>query len=144
MRPEFKEIELTTRDVTHRPFNVWEKEEGIVKDWLTPEQIAVKPAYGLSDLEEMEHLQYAAGIPPFLRGPYSTMYVMNPWTIRQYAGFSTAEESNAFYRRNPALFMAFLVLPIPKGMRILLCRKNVYVLKIRSHLRSFSVVQVYL
>ncbi len=50
----------------------------------------------------MEHLYYAAGIPPFLRGPYSTMYVMQPWTIRQYAGFSTAEESNAFYRRNLA------------------------------------------
>ena len=50
----------------------------------------------------MEHLSYAAGLPPFLRGPYSTMYVMQPWTIRQYAGFSTAEESNAFYRRNLA------------------------------------------
>ena len=50
----------------------------------------------------MEHLNYAAGIAPFLRGPYSTMYVMRPWTIRQYAGFSTAEESNAFYRRNLA------------------------------------------
>ena len=50
----------------------------------------------------MEHLEYAAGIPPFLRGPYSTMYAMQPWTIRQYAGFSTAEESNAFYRRNLA------------------------------------------
>ena len=50
----------------------------------------------------MEHLSYAAGIPPFLRGPYSTMYVQRPWTVRQYAGFSTAEESNAFYRRNLA------------------------------------------
>ena len=61
-----------------------------------------KPAYGKKDLEGMEHLNYAAGIAPFLRGPYSTMYVMRPWTIRQYAGFSTAEESNAFYRRNIA------------------------------------------
>src|SRR3954451_7506530 len=58
--------------------------------------------FSAADLERMEHLGYAAGIPPFLRGPYSTMYVMRPWTIRQYAGFSTAEESNAFYRRNLA------------------------------------------
>ncbi len=58
--------------------------------------------YSAEDLEGMEHLQYAAGIPPYLRGPYSTMYAMQPWTIRQYAGFSTAEESNAFYRRNLA------------------------------------------
>ena len=70
--------------------------------WLTPEQIPVKPLYTASDLEKLEHLNYAAGLPPYLRGPYSTMYVMKPWTIRQYAGFSTAEESNAFYRRNLA------------------------------------------
>ena len=69
---------------------------------LTPEQIPVKPVYTADDLLGMEHLNYAAGLPPFLRGPYSTMYVMQPWTIRQYAGFSTAEESNAFYRRNLA------------------------------------------
>ena len=62
----------------------------------------MKTHYTAADLEHMEHLHYAAGIPPFLRGPYSTMYVMRPWTIRQYAGFSTAEESNAFYRRNLA------------------------------------------
>ncbi|MFA5661701.1 MAG: methylmalonyl-CoA mutase [Bacteroidales bacterium] len=62
----------------------------------------MKKYYTASDLENMEHLQYAAGIPPYLRGPYSTMYVQKPWTIRQYAGFSTAEESNAFYRRNLA------------------------------------------
>ncbi len=72
------------------------------KEWMTPEQIAVKKSYTAADLEGMEHLNYAAGIAPFLRGPYSTMYVMRPWTIRQYAGFSTAEESNAFYRRNLA------------------------------------------
>ena len=70
--------------------------------WLTAEQIPVKGVYTQQDLEGFEHLNYAAGIPPFLRGPYSTMYVMRPWTIRQYAGFSTAEESNAFYRRNLA------------------------------------------
>ena len=70
--------------------------------WLTAEQIPVKKSYLAEDLEGMEHLDYAAGIVPFLRGPYSTMYVMRPWTVRQYAGFSTAEESNAFYRRNLA------------------------------------------
>jgi methylmalonyl-CoA mutase len=73
-----------------------------VKDWMTVERIAVKPVYTAADLATMEHLQYAAGVPPFLRGPYSTMYALQPWTIRQYAGFSTAEESNAFYRRNLA------------------------------------------
>jgi methylmalonyl-CoA mutase len=70
--------------------------------WETPEHIGIKPTYGKEDLEQMEHLNYAAGLPPFLRGPYSAMYAMRPWTIRQYAGFSTAEESNAFYRRNLA------------------------------------------
>ncbi len=69
---------------------------------MTAEHIAVKPAYTADDLADLEHLDYAAGIPPYLRGPYSTMYAMQPWTIRQYAGFSTAEESNAFYRRNLA------------------------------------------
>jgi methylmalonyl-CoA mutase len=70
--------------------------------WHTAEHIPVKAWYTPDDLYAMEHLEYAAGVPPFLRGPYSTMYAMQPWTIRQYAGFSTAEESNAFYRRNLA------------------------------------------
>ena len=70
--------------------------------WETAEHIKVKPIYTAEDLKGMEHLDYAAGIPPFLRGPYSMMYTFRPWTIRQYAGFSTAEESNAFYRRNLA------------------------------------------
>jgi len=70
--------------------------------WETPEKISVKPVYTKEDLENLEHLDYAAGIPPYLRGPYSTMYAMRPWTVRQYAGYSTAEESNAFYRRNLA------------------------------------------
>ncbi|GHT02851.1 methylmalonyl-CoA mutase [Bacteroidia bacterium] len=74
----------------------------VEETWLTPEQIAVKSVYTKEDLEGMEHLEYASGIPPFLRGPYSGMFAMRPWTIRQYAGFSTAEESNAFYRRNLA------------------------------------------
>ena len=68
----------------------------------TPEEIEIKASYTKEDLLEAEHLEFAAGIPPYLRGPYSTMYVSRPWTIRQYAGFSTAEESNAFYRRNLA------------------------------------------
>ena len=75
---------------------------GEAQPWETPEHITVKGTYTAEDLEGMEHLNYAAGIAPFLRGPYSTMYVMRPWTIRQYAGFSTAAESNAFYRRNLA------------------------------------------
>ena len=99
MRPDFKNVELKQAPAG-KPFSDWETEEGIQKSWKTPEQIPVKPVYGECDLLGMEHLNYAAGLPPFLRGPYATMYVMNPWTIRQYAGFSTAEESNAFYRRN--------------------------------------------
>ena len=70
--------------------------------WATPEGIPVKRVYTESDLEGVSHLQTMPGLPPFLRGPYSTMYVRRPWTIRQYSGFSTAEESNAFYRRNLA------------------------------------------
>jgi len=68
----------------------------------TMERIKIKPLYTKSDIKDFEHLDYISGIPPFLRGPYSSMYVTRPWTIRQYAGFSTAEESNAFYRRNLA------------------------------------------
>ena len=95
MKPNYKQIkvdEVATPKAT----------AAVEPNWLTPERIPVKPAYTAADLEQMEHLDYAAGVPPFLRGPYSTMYVMKPWTIRQYAGFSTAEESNAFYRRNLA------------------------------------------
>ncbi len=80
----------------------WQKENGIEANWRTAEQIDIQPVYTKEDLEGMEHLDFAAGIPPFLRGPYSMMYPFRPWTIRQYAGFSTAEESNAFYRRNLA------------------------------------------
>jgi len=67
--------------------------------WRTPEQIDVSATYDATSLDGLDHLQYAAGLPPYLRGPYSTMYNFRPWTIRQYAGFSTAEESNAFYRK---------------------------------------------
>jgi len=70
--------------------------------FVTAESITLKSTYSANDLKKIEHLNFGAGIPPFLRGPYSTMYVRRPWTIRQYAGFSTAEDSNAFYRRNLA------------------------------------------
>jgi methylmalonyl-CoA mutase len=75
---------------------------GAPAPWMTPEGIAVKPAYGPRDLEGLDFLDTFPGIPPYLRGPYPAMYVTQPWTIRQYAGFSTAEDSNAFYRRNLA------------------------------------------
>ena len=95
MRPNFNNIQpdfdkLKGNEKEYKP------------NWETPEKISIKPAYTEKDLENLEHLDYAAGIPPYLRGPYSTMYAMRPWTIRQYAGYSTAEESNAFYRRNLA------------------------------------------
>lgn len=82
-----------------------EKETGKSLEELishTVEQIDVAPIYTAEDLKDMNHLDFMAGVPPFLRGPYPTMYVTRPWTVRQYAGFSTAEESNAFYRRNLA------------------------------------------
>ena len=102
MRPDFSKVDFRASKENKESFAQWEKENDIQKNWRTPEQIDVKPVYGLKDLDGMEHLNYPAGIAPFLRGPYSTMYVMRPWTVRQYAGFSTAEESNAFYRRNIA------------------------------------------
>ncbi len=102
MRPDFSKINHKTAPKKQVSFQEWCKENHIDFDRMTAEQIACKPVYGKDDLEGMEHLNYAAGLPPFLRGPYSTMYVNKPWTIRQYAGFSTAEESNAFYRRNLA------------------------------------------
>jgi len=94
MRPDFTKIDW--KPVAGRTSALQAEE------WLSPEHIAVKSCYSRADLEGLEHLEYAAGIPPYLRGPYSTMYALRPWTIRQYAGFSTAEESNAIYRRNLA------------------------------------------
>ncbi|WP_332456441.1 methylmalonyl-CoA mutase [Petrimonas sp.] len=102
MKPDFKSIDFKSAGFEATDVAGWAEKNEIKADWLTPEQIPVKPVYTREDLEGMEHLGYAAGVEPFLRGPYSTMYVMRPWTIRQYAGFSTAEESNAFYRRNLA------------------------------------------
>jgi methylmalonyl-CoA mutase len=100
MKPHYKNIDLFKEE--GNPFVMKSPASKKSELWLTPEKIEVKPVYTASDIAAMEHLHYAAGIPPFLHGPYSTMYVMKPWTIRQYAGFSTAEESNAFYRRNLA------------------------------------------
>ncbi|HHU98340.1 MAG TPA: methylmalonyl-CoA mutase, partial [Bacteroidales bacterium] len=101
-RPKFNDIDVLKVTVPSRDKQKWEKENGISPQWETPERIILKSVYSREDLKGMEHLHYAAGIPPYLRGPYSAMYAMRPWTIRQYAGFSTAEESNAFYRRNLA------------------------------------------
>ena len=99
MRPNFKNIDYLP-DFSKKKTDA--TKGGNAPNWETPEGINVKPTYDRTDLEGLEHLDYAAGIPPYLRGPYSTMYCFRPWTIRQYAGFSTAEESNAFYRRNLA------------------------------------------
>ncbi|WP_411031549.1 methylmalonyl-CoA mutase [Spongiimicrobium sp. 3-5] len=89
-----------------RPKNGREGTISVLEDQKSSFQIAegipIKPVYSEKDIETLSHLHFGAGIPPYLRGPYTTMYVRRPWTIRQYAGFSTAEESNAFYRRNLA------------------------------------------
>ena len=107
-RPDFKKIDLNIKTIG-QTYQDWvksiskeekEKFEDLV--WKTNEKIDVKPLYTKEDIEHLDHVNYTAGIPPFLRGPYATMYCMRPWTLRQYAGFSTAEESNAFYRRNLA------------------------------------------
>ena len=97
MRPDFTKIQLSFDSAFDS-----KPEPQATPPWRTPEQIDIKQLYTADDLQGLEHLEYVAGIPPFLRGPYSTMYANRPWTVRQYAGFSTAEESNAFYRRNLA------------------------------------------
>ena len=102
MRAKFSDISYTSATAGGSCGCSSKKECGEAPVWMTPEHIAVKGSYSADDLLGMEHLGYAAGLAPYLRGPYSTMYVMRPWTIRQYAGFSTAAESNAFYRRNLA------------------------------------------
>ncbi len=94
MKPDFNKVHIEDIQL-HQHIAVQEV-------WNTSEGINIHNIYQKLDLSELEHLDYVAGIPPYLRGPYATMYVMKPWTIRQYAGFSTAEESNAFYRRNLA------------------------------------------
>ena len=93
MRTSFEHIQYSPKGEINIPAD---------EVFLTAEEIEVKKNYQISDLNEIEHLNFSAGLAPFLRGPYSSMYVKNPWTIRQYAGFSTAEDSNAFYKRNLA------------------------------------------
>ena len=100
-RKDFNNIDIYA-GIQEKNGQQWQKENGISANWRTPEQIDIQPVYTKEDLEGMEHLDFTAGIPPYLRGPYSMIYPFRPWTIRQYAGFSTAEESNAFYRRNLA------------------------------------------
>ena len=95
MRKDFSNISYQSQEGSSVASNVAEK-------FVTAEQITLNTSYTLADTKDFEHLNFGAGTPPFLRGPYSSMYVQNPWTVRQYAGFSTAEESNAFYRRNLA------------------------------------------
>jgi methylmalonyl-CoA mutase len=95
MRPDFSQLNFRNPTTPSKKERTPDRRE-------TPEHISIKSSYSKADLEHLEHLEYAAGLPPFLRGPYPAMYAMQPWTIRQYAGFSTAEESNAFYRRNLA------------------------------------------
>ena len=108
MKPKFAEInlELDSKKTSYEEWKQKFKDETgkDVEDfiWETMEKINVKPLYTKDDIKDADHIDYMSGLPPFLRGPYSTMYVMRPWTVRQYAGFSTAEESNAFYRRNLA------------------------------------------
>ena len=103
--PRFSDVELGAESVTAdaaAQFEAINETLGHTAGWQTPEHILVPPLFGDTDLKGLDFLETAPGIPPFLRGPYATMYVNQPWTIRQYAGFSTAEESNAFYRRNLA------------------------------------------
>ena len=102
MKPDFTRIDF--KDLLRKPDpnRNWEEKTGGVREWETAERIPLKSVYTGADRAPLEHLDFVAGIPPCWRGPYSSMYVSRPWTIRQYAGFSTAEESNAFYRRNLA------------------------------------------
>jgi methylmalonyl-CoA mutase len=93
MKPDFSKIKLSSSTVAGTTNH---------NAWTSPEKIEIKPEYTALDLSKNQWLQFDAGLPPYLRGPYATMYTVRPWTIRQYAGFSTAKESNAFYRRNLA------------------------------------------
>src|SRR5579883_2379996 len=101
--PNFADVPLGGGNAA--PFDTWRKTSNSDSDklaWMTPEQIPLRPLYRAADLSGVDHLDTMPGVPPFLRGPYPTMYVLRPWTVRQYAGFSTAKDSNAFYRRNLA------------------------------------------
>src|SRR6187431_2300850 len=96
MKPDFNSI-------SYNQFKATSSNEGTTpKPWISPEKIEVKPSYSPLDTSNLSLLNFTAGVPPYLRGPYATMFATKPWTIRQYAGFSTAKDSNAFYRRNLA------------------------------------------
>ncbi len=100
--PRFDSIDLGQPVIPGDAKEQFEKIVNRTDQWITPEQIPVDVLYGLDEYKDLDYLESKAGFPPFLHGPYATMYTSRPWTIRQYAGFSTAEESNAFYRRNLA------------------------------------------
>jgi methylmalonyl-CoA mutase len=100
--PDFSTVRFAADGAAPRAAPSEVRKESCEKSWMTPEGIAVKPLYEAADLESLPYLDTFPGLAPFLRGPYPAMYVTQPWTIRQYAGFSTAEDSNAFYRRNLA------------------------------------------
>ncbi|PWA07205.1 methylmalonyl-CoA mutase [Flavobacterium psychrotolerans] len=105
IRKDLQHIKLENPGSVPNPRDLLEQEkqtQNLEPSFLTAEGIEVKPTYSKEDVKNLEHLDFGAGFAPNLRGPYATMYVRRPWTIRQYAGFSTAEESNAFYRRNLA------------------------------------------
>lgn len=95
MRPDFSTI-------NYNHFKPVQRTTSSDQAWLSPEKIDIQETYTKEDIASLDHLQFGAGVPPFLRGPYATMYTTKPWTVRQYAGFSTAKDSNAFYRRNLA------------------------------------------
>ncbi len=101
--PNFADVPL--RETTNHQSTLSDWKHLVTEEpplWQTPEQIPLRPLYTAADLEGVDHLDTMPGMPPFVRGPYATMYVQRPWTVRQYAGFSTAKDSNAFYRRNLA------------------------------------------
>ena len=103
--PNFANITFGEGKKSTTNLDAWQQAADVPMEqatWQTPESIPVRPLYTAADLEGVDHLDTMPGLPPFLRGPYATMYVQRPWTVRQYAGFSTAKDSNAFYRRNLA------------------------------------------
>ncbi|MFA9190345.1 methylmalonyl-CoA mutase [Flavobacterium sp. FZUC8N2.13] len=104
IRKDLKHIQLDNQkseaNSSFEPTFAKEKTDATSNNFVTAEEIELQQNYSEKDIEDLEHLDFAAGFPPYLRGPYTTMYVQKPWTIRQYSGFSTAEESNAFYRKN--------------------------------------------
>ncbi len=103
-RGEAQRLKMKRHNFTKSKYQAAEKKHSVksTNTWLTPEEIEVPNNFSAEDLKEATHVNFVAGLPPYLRGPYSSMYASKPWTIRQYAGFSTAEESNTFYRKNLA------------------------------------------